>query len=164
MLCIKRGYAFWGDALREGWPVLFFCFCLINANIELRFAAVLALLPEPCTVLANRLDLLAIIVRDRVADRIGAWICTILDNVLEEFLVHLQSSCELAFLPVLCCVFSRTRGKKNKKGDKRMQEMKRIHTLSTRGFAFELAALKNMFPTTGPVANPTIPAAIVPTI
>ena len=43
MLCIKRGYAFWGDAIREGGSVMFFLahftashFSVLNAAIVRR--------------------------------------------------------------------------------------------------------------------------------
>lgn len=77
--------------LQQRWVTLFFhnVFSLVDTDVELGLTAVFAVLAEPCAVLAHRLDLLAIVVRDGVAGRVGRWVRTVPDNVLVELLVHL---------------------------------------------------------------------------
>ncbi len=65
---------------------------LLDTDIEVRLAAVFALLPQPCAVLAYRLDLLAIVVGNGVAHRVRCGIRAVLDNVLEKLLVHLSTT------------------------------------------------------------------------
>lgn len=58
-------------------------------NVECRLAAELALLSQPRAVLAHRLDLLAVVVWNGVADRVCSRVSAVPGNVLEELSVHL---------------------------------------------------------------------------
>lgn len=71
--------------------ILIFPFFVCDSilNVECRLAAELALLSQPRAVLAHRLDLLAVVVRNGVADRVGSRVSAVPGNVLEELSVHL---------------------------------------------------------------------------